>query len=253
MERAAAVLRHPRALAVAGLLAALGLYYWLVDRLPDVDTLGAFLLASLALVPAVFALVWLALPLRAWRGTLAVALAFGLLAVVWTSSELDVLANFAKLAAVTALAFWFLSYFERVSWVVLIAALIPVVDALSVWRGPTRHIVTEEPQVFDLLSFAFPVPRTGSFDLGLPDILFFTLFLGAAARWGLRVKWTWLAMVTSFAVTVALAIWVDPFGIGGLPALPGLSLAFLLANADLLWRQLRAPPAPAPDRPGPAK
>jgi hypothetical protein len=249
VERAAALLRHPRALAAAGLLAALGAYYWLVDRLPDVDTLGAFLLASFVLVPAVFALVWLALPLRAWRGVLAIAVAFGLLAGVWTSAELDALANFAKLAAVTALAFWFLSYFERVSWVVLVAAMIPLVDAVSVWRGPTRHIVTEQPQVFDVLSFAFPVPRSASFDLGLPDILFFSLFLGAAARWGLRVGWTWLAMVASFAVTVALAIWVDPFGIGGLPALPGLSAAFLLANADLLWRQLRTPTPPAPEEP----
>jgi hypothetical protein len=249
VERAAAVLKHPRALAAAGLLAALGLYYWLVDRLPDVDTLGAFLLASFVLVPAVFALVWLALPLRARRGVLAIAVAFGLLAVVWTTAELDVLANFAKLAAVTALAFWFLSYFERVTWVLLVAAMIPLVDALSVWRGPTRHIVTEQPQVFDVLSFAFPVPQTGSFDLGLPDILFFALFLGAAARWGLRVAWTWVAMVGSFAVTVALAIWVDPFGIGGLPALPALSLAFIAANADLLWRQLRAPTPPAAEPP----
>jgi hypothetical protein len=241
VERATALLRQPRTLAAAGILAALGLYYWLVDRLPDVDTLGAFVLASFVLVPAVFALVWLALPLRTWHGVLPVAAAFGVLAAVWTAADLDVLANFAKLAAVTGLAFWFLSYFERVTWVVLVAALIPLVDAVSVWRGPTRHIVTEQPEVFDVLSFAFPVPQTGSFDLGLPDILFFALFLGAAARWRLRVGWTWLAMVASFAVTVALAIWVDPFGIGGLPALPGLSIAFLAANADLLWRELRRP------------
>ena len=48
---------------------------------------------------------------------------------------------------------------------------------------------------------------------------------------------TWALMVASFTVTIALAIWVDPFGIGGLPALPGPSIAFLLANADLLWRR----------------
>ena len=42
---------------------------------------------------------------------------------------------------------------------------------------------------------------------------------------------------------MALAVWVDPFGLGGLPALPLLSLAFLAANADLLWRELRSHPA----------
>jgi len=242
VERAAAVLRRPRLVAGAAILAALLVYYWLVGTLDGPPPLwAAFVLVAAGLVPAVFALVWLALPLRAWRGTLAVAVAFALLAVAWSSAGLDVAANFAKLAAAAAVAFWFLSYFERVSWVVAVAAMIPLVDALSVWRGPTRHIVTEEPQVFDALSFAFPVGGEASFDLGLPDVVFFSLFLGAAARWGLRVAWTWLAMVASFGVTMALALWVDPFGIGGLPALPGLSIAFLLANADVLWRQLRAP------------
>ena len=43
-------------------------------------------------------------------------------------------------------------------------------------------------------------------------------------------------MAASFGVTIALAVWLD---LGGLPALPLLSLAFLGANADLLWRQVR--------------
>jgi hypothetical protein len=244
VERAAAVLTPRRAVGAAGLVAALGLYYFgLVNWLPQPQLRVEFLLVAVVLVPAVFGLVWLALPLREWRGLVAVGAAFGLLAAVWSQADSDVLANFAKLAAATALAWGFLSYFERVSWVAAVAAIIPLVDAFSVWRGPTRHIVTEEPQVFGALSFAFPLPESGSFALGLPDLLFFALFLGAAARWGLRVGWTWLAMVASLGVTTALAIWVDPFGIGGLPALPGLSIAFLVANADLLWRQLRTPAA----------
>ena len=102
----------------------------------------------------------------------------------------------------------------------IVACVIPLVDAISVWRGPTRHIVEERPEVFGALSFAFPVPGEGAFQLGLPDLLFFAIFLGAAARWGLRVLATWVCLVASFGVTMALAIYVDPFGIGGLPALP---------------------------------
>jgi hypothetical protein len=244
VERAAAVLNWARAVGAAGLVAALGLYYFgLVNWLSQPQLRVEFLLVAVVLVPAVFGLVWLALPLREWRGLVAVGAALALLAAVWSQTDADVLSNFAKLAAATALAWGFLSYFERVSWVAAVAAIIPLVDAFSVWRGPTRHIVTEEPKVFGALSFAFPLPESGSFALGLPDLLFFALFLGAAARWGLRVGWTWLAMVASLGVTTALAIWVDPFGIGGLPALPGLSIAFLVANADLLWRQLRTPAA----------
>ena len=92
-------------------------------------------------------------------------------------------ANFAKLAAATAFGFWFLELFERLSWVVLVAAIIPVVDSLSVWRGPTREIVTDQPEVFGACRSRSPSPDEGSFQLGLPDLLFFAVFLGAADRW----------------------------------------------------------------------
>ena len=90
----------------------------------------------------------------------------------------------------TLLAFWFLTFFERLSWVALVAVLIPFIDAFSVWRGPTHHIVTQRREVFTTLSFAFPVPgENASANLGLPDLLFFALFLAAAVRWfGLRVS-----------------------------------------------------------------
>ena len=74
----------------------------------------------------------------------------------------------------------------------------------------------------------------------MPDLLFFALFLGAAARWKLRVRLTWLAMTLSFGATLALTVWFD---ISGLPALPLLSFGFLAPNADILWRRLRGPDA----------
>jgi len=183
----------------------------------------------------VFALVYCVLPLWNSRGLLAVGAACGVLAVATQVAGLDMVANFAKLAAMTFLAFWFLSFFETVSWVVLVACIIPWVDAYSVWRGPTRHIVEHQRGLFTTLSFAFPVPGGGAANLGLPDLLFFGVFLAACARFGLRVRWTWLAMTVSFGATMALATW---FEVDGLPALPLLSLAFLLPNADLLWSRL---------------
>jgi hypothetical protein len=222
-------------------LAALTGYYAVVGRLPDLPLGGDVALTALVLMPAVFGLLLLALPVRQWRGVAGVAVAFAALAIAADAADLDVIANFAKLGAAAAIGFWFVGYFERLSWVVLVASIVPLVDALSVWRGPTHEIVTERPRVFGALSFAFPVPDAGSFQLGLPDLLFFSVFLGAAAQWALRVGWTWVAMTASFGATMALAIWADPFGIGGLPALPLLSVAFLAANADLLWRELRRP------------
>lgn len=225
-----------RLLAPLTLLGGLALWYVFYDELGVWPTGANVAFVSAVLVPATFGIVWLALPWREARGLLAVAVALGLLVAVWEAAGWDIAANFAKLGAATAAAFWFLTYFERLSWVVAVAAIVPVVDAISVWRGPTHHIVTERPEVLSALSYGVPVPRE-IFSLGLPDLLFFALFLAAAARWGLRVGWTWFAMLLALGLTIVLAVWTDPFGIGGLPALPGLSIAFLAANADLLWRR----------------
>jgi len=236
--RAAAVLENGRVLAFAALAAAVGAYYAWSDSLPNVSLWWDVAFLALVLIPAVFALVYLALPLRRTRGLLLLGLAFGLVTWAFIGANLDALANFSKLAATTALAFWFVTYFDTAGLVVFVAALVPLVDAYSVWRGPTGNIVEHHPQVFTNVSFAFPVP--GEHDaarLGPPDLLFFAFFLAAAAQFGLRVRLTAVCLALSFGATIAIATWAES---SGLPALPGLSLGFVLPNADLLWRQLRA-------------
>ena len=197
------------------------------------------MLIAAVVLPATFALVPLVLPAREARGLAVVGLAVAVLAGALVAAEVEVVANFAKLAAIVLLALWFLGLFERASWIVAVAAIVPLVDALSVWRGPTRHIVTERPAVFDVFSVTFPLPDRGAFQLGLTDVAFFTLFLAAAARWGMRVGWTWAAMTAGLGATLALTVYADPFGLDGLPALPALSLGFLAANADHVLRILR--------------
>jgi hypothetical protein len=227
-----------RASALLGLCIALGAYYVWSESLPNLSVWAEVVVLTFLVIPAVFALVYFALPLRRARHLLASGIAVALLAAGLELVGLDVLANFAKLAAVTLFAFWFLTYFETAAWVVAVALIIPWVDAVSVWRGPTKHIVTHQRELFTTFSFAFPVPgEENTAQLGLPDLMFFALFLAAADRWGLRTKLTWAAMTLSFGATLALAV---AFDIGGLPALPLLSLGFLLPNADILWRRLRA-------------
>ena len=100
--------------------------------------------------------------------------------------------------------------------------------------------------MFTKLSIAFVVPGGNAARLGLPDVLFFAVFLGAAARFGLRPFLTWLLMVAGLGITIVLTtFWVT----GGLPALPAIALGFLLANCDLLWARL----APGGLRSGQAK
>jgi len=200
----------------------------------------------LVLIPAVFTLVLLALPLREARWLLPAGLAFAALAAGLTVADIDVFANFARLAATALLGWWFLGFFEAVSWVVLVACIIPWVDAYSVWRGPTKHIIANHAHVFDVLSFAFPVPgEHAAASLGVPDLLFFALFLAASARFGLRVLATFVTLLVGLGVTIAATVYFD---LSGLPALPGLAIGFLLPNADLLVRRLRGEPGPG-DRP----
>lgn len=229
------VLRAALFAADAGLLAA---YYSLSGSLWSASTWWDVAFIALALIPAVFFLVLLVLPLRRASGLFLVGLALVALAAVFQAAGWDAPSGFAKLAAVTALGWWFLGFFEQAAWVVAVALIIPFVDAYSVWKGPTHNIVAHQKHLFTTLSFAFPVPgEHGSANLGLPDLLFFAVFLAATARFGLRTRLTWVSLTLSFGATMALAV---AFDVTGLPALPLLSLAFLVPNADLLWRELRA-------------
>jgi hypothetical protein len=231
-----------RTAALLVVLAALGVYYGISEELPELSQWGNVVFLGLVLMPATFLLVWLALPLRqeGSRRIGIAALVLVAITVVLEQLDFDIAANFVKLAAAVAVGWWFLGFFEALSWVLLVALLIVPVDAFSVARGPTKEIVKNQPEVFNALSISFPLPgQHSSAQLGLPDILFFSLFLGAADRFGLRVGWTWLVMMLSFGTTLALAV---AFDVSGLPALPLLSMAFVAVNADLIWAAWRERP-----------
>jgi hypothetical protein len=229
-----------RLAAAAAIGTGLGLYYAFHESLPNTSDWGDVAVISLLLMPAVFTLVYLALPF--WRAPvlqlLLVGLALAVLAVVFRLAGWDTPSDFAKLGATTALAFWFLNFFEEMSWVVIVALIVPWVDAYSVWRGPTSNIVHHHGHVFSWLSFSFPLPgENNDAQLGVPDLLFFALFLAATVRFALRTRLTWLALTLSFGATIAIAV---AWNQAGLPALPLLSLAFLATNADRLYRRLSA-------------
>jgi hypothetical protein len=232
-----ASLLNRRYWAFAALAVGLAAYYAGSESLWNASLWWDVAWLTLVLLPAVFAVVWFLLPFWRARGLALVAVAFAVLSVLLSLADLGAMANFSKLVTMTLIGFWFLTFFESVLWVALVASVIPLVDALSVWRGPTRHIVDKQPEVFTTLSFAFRIPgERPTANLGLPDLLFFALFLAAAVRFKLRPGWTWLAMTASFGLTIVLTV---AFDVVGLPALPLLSLAFLIVNADLLWRAIK--------------
>lgn len=250
MGRAASLLSRPRAIAFVAVAAGLVAYFYSADSIPRVSLWWEVLLLDAALLPAVFLLVWLVLPLATARGVWVPALVLGAVAVLAELGDLEVPANLAKLGAVTFFAFWFLNFFEELFLIVIVALIVPWVDAYSVFKGPTGNIVEHHSEIFRYLSFEFTLPHEPDDPrLGIPDLLFFALFLAAAARFRLRPGWTWLAMVLTLGGTIALAAWTD---IGGLPALPALSLGFLAPNADLIWTRLRRRSGDGPEGPPPS-
>jgi len=228
-----------RAAALLILLAALFAWYEVAPHLPAIGQWQAVVLLSFGVMPAMFLLVWLALPLCRhvrWlvvgsSGLIGAAFICG--AFGWAVPE-----NFAKFGAVTCVGWLFVHAFEELSWVVIVSLAIPFVDEYSVWRGPTHTITEHHAGVFTSFSVAFPVPGGNAARLGVTDVLFFAVFLGASMRFRLRPFPTWLLMVAGLGLTIALTTyWAG----GGLPALPAISLGFLIANADLIWRRVGRP------------
>ena len=206
---------------------------------PHVDELSLWptvAVIAAGVMPATLGLILLALPLWSRRWIIVAGAAFGVAAVVSWELNSHLASNFMKLGAYTCGGWVFLWLFEELAWVVLIALIIPFVDAISVAAGPTKAIVNHHFEVYSAVAVAFLAPGGLAADLGPPDILFFALFLAATVRWRLRPLWTWLAMTGMYSLTLVIANLTD---VNGLPALPFLSFGFLLANADLLWRRFR--------------
>jgi hypothetical protein len=241
--RAPAVLSRRRGSALAALLASLLAWEALAGELPGVGDRADGALVALVLMPAAFAAVWLLLPHADAHRLLWVALATGVLAVLLGLAGLGSAFNVAKLVALILAGFWFLRMFETLSWVVLVAALIPWADIASVYRGPTREIVEEQPGLFEQIAVAFSIPgEDAAGRIGPPDVFFFALFVAAAARFGLRPGWTWVGMTVGLALTLLAT---DVFELTGLPALPAIAAGFVLPNVDLLRRALRNREEPA--------
>jgi hypothetical protein len=207
---------------------------------PHLDPVGLWWTVAIiaaGVLPATLGLIYLALPLWSHRRAVALGLLVFLIAAIVTwRADAHLVSNFMKLAAYTCGGWAFLWLFEELTWVVIIALVIPFVDALSVAAGPTHTIVKHHLEVYSAVAVAFVAPSGIAAGLGPPDILFFALFLAASVRWHLRPGWTWLAMTGMYSLTLVLANATD---VNGLPALPFLSFGFLLANCDLLWRRLR--------------
>lgn len=195
------------------------------------------MLAAVSL-PLATAVVRELLPLRPLGGQLLVG---AVVAIVATALLIaigleETPATLTKLVAATFIGYALASLLQTTAEVVAIALLIAAVDIYSVAAGPTRVIVEHHVDVLNAFTLAFhPIGSDGDAQIGSSDFVFFAVFLAAAKRFGLRLEVTWLAMTASFGATLLLSYLFDR----ALPALPLLSLSFLLVNLRPLRARLR--------------
>jgi hypothetical protein len=237
---AAAILSSRRAVLLGALLVALVAYGIGAPHLPELPSGAAVVLYAVVVLPWFAAAIWLALPLAesGTRTLLLLTAVTGALATVLVLLDADAAANVAKLACYSLAGFAFLSLFEELWWITLVAVLVPWVDVWSVASGPTEYVVEERPGLFANVAVGFPSPgESAVVSVGPPDVLFFALFLAAAERFRLRLAATWVTMTACLGATLALVWYWDD--VSGLPALPAVCLGFLVPNADLLWRDAR--------------
>jgi hypothetical protein len=228
-----------RALALATVMVALAVWGSIAADLPELPEGAAVAIAAMVVLPAFTLAIWLALPLARYPAhwLLVAAAAFGALWVLFYFVDFEIASNVSKLSCFVLVGLWFLSLFEFLWWLSIVALLVPWVDIWSVAFGPTNYVTEEQPGFFEQVSIALHVPgETATANIGPPDIVFFALFLAAAQRWHLRVAWTWIC-ITGFLSLTLVAVWL--LDSSGLPALPAVCLGFLVPNADLLWRDAR--------------
>src|SRR5207237_10880407 len=103
--------------------------------------------ASLLLVP-------LPLPLWSKRWLPAATVVLALAAFAFSEAGWGLPANFAKLFAAVFAGWSFLRLFEQLSWVVIVALVIPLVDIISVWRGRTPAVTTHRFHVYLVVAVA---------------------------------------------------------------------------------------------------
>lgn len=117
----------------------------------------------------------------------------------------------------------------------LIAAVATATDLFSVFAGPTKAMVEQGAPALNFLLVIFPTfGQPLGFALGISDFIFLALFIAVSRLLNLRYTATTVAVCagTLLAMTTSLFLEIP------LPALPFISLAFVIVNADLILAAL---------------
>jgi hypothetical protein len=131
------------------------------------------------------------------------------------------------------------------SYLVMAAVVAAIADTFSVSVGPTSKLASSETALRHL-ALHWPAIGGGGVIpiIGVGDFLFLSIFLVGATKFGLGPRRNLIALSGAFAVGIACTVLAEVFlSLRGLPALPFMCGAFLLANRSRLHltpKELRA-------------
>lgn len=146
-------------------------------------------------------------------------------------------ANVLRLVAAVAVGLALARNVHSAAAALLIALVATGADLFSVFAGPTRALLQGDSPALDLLLLVFPVfGEPFGFALGLSDFIFLALFAAMSRFLGLRYALSLVGVCAGAFLAVTVGLLLDR----PLPALPFISVAFLLFNADRIFASVRA-------------
>lgn len=216
----------------AGLL--LVLWGYLSQFLPSLpDGINSVVSTCIALT-LVGAIVYGLAPLdRHGHGLLLVAAVVLPFTMLMIAFEAVAPSNVLKVILAAIVGLWIAQGMTGRGWIIAFAAAASLSDVVSVLVGPTRMMLNHSPEMIGGFTIAMTWFGYSGDQLhtaiGVADIVFISMFLGAARRFGLRELPSLVAMLASIIVTLLAALWWHT-----LPALPLISLYFIGVNIDLI-------------------
>lgn len=145
------------------------------------------------------------------------------------------LSNTLRIAAAAALGLALARHVTSPGVALLIAAVATATDLFSVFAGPTKAMVEGDAPALDFLLVIFPTfGQLPGFALGISDFIFLALFIAMSRLLNLRYTATTIGVCAGTLLAMTTSLLLDR----PLPALPFISLIFVLVNADIIFASL---------------
>ncbi|HPG60101.1 MAG TPA: efflux RND transporter permease subunit, partial [Candidatus Wallbacteria bacterium] len=121
---------------------------------------------------------------------------------------------------------------DEIGFLIPLCLIAALADIWSVFFGVTSELVSKKSAALNYLLMRYPTLSAGDLRqyIGISDFLFATILMGAAMNFKLNVKKTYAGFAAAFFITFLTVVITHR----GIPAIPAISLAFIIINGPRL-------------------